>query len=130
MLYVLGIDPGKKGAFSVVSKSRIRELDKMPLTSANGNIDPVEVCNLLRGYLKKYPKLKAVIEYQQARPIQGAKASFNLGFQYGVLETALMLLEIPHVSIRPQEWQKVMFSGLAKSEKSDTKGASILACRS
>lgn len=122
-MYVLGLDPGKQGGIALVGKKRVYELHMTPLNKS-GEYDIPAMSALLSEGRMTSSNTVAVIERQAARPIQGVKAAFNMGYGFGIWETLLLVHGIPFEVVKPQEWQKEMFKGLSKGEKKNTKSAS------
>lgn len=103
----LGIDPGASGGFALVSEER-----KL-----------VEYLDLSKGdMLDWYKWLKehgdgahAAIEKVGAMPGNGGAGMFNFGLTVGKLHMALVALEIPHLTVTPQVWQRSL--GVPKRDK-------------
>lgn len=121
-MIVIGIDPGKQGAIAIIGNRGIYCLEPTPLDES-GEYDIEKMNELLRVKLPS-SSVRAVIESQQARPIQGVKAAFSMGYGYGIWTSLLTFASIPFITVRPQEWQKEMFHTLSKNARKDTKAAS------
>jgi len=126
MEYIVGIDPGKKGAIAVIDiNGKPIEIYNMP-----------EVVNDVKDLLKKFKdKIRlVVIERQWIRPIfERKKDKFNknevikivrrisseekLVGQYYQLCGIVIGLELPLEVVSPQTWQKVMLGNGKKERK-------------
>ncbi|HBH48588.1 MAG TPA: hypothetical protein DDX98_08100 [Bacteroidales bacterium] len=111
MIYC-GIDPGKKGAISLITDVGAFGVWDMPLHD-NGEIDVIELAKIL----KKRPNI-VYIEKAQAMPKQGVSSTFNYGKGYGKVLGLLELLGLPFEEIRPTVWKKAM--GLSKMPKAES----------
>jgi hypothetical protein len=124
----IGIDNGKKGALvSIDDDGSLIETLVMPIL--NKEYDILEIMQFFLRNEKKAEKLHqncvAVLEKCHTMPLNGHKANFTNGFQYGVMQTLLKTLCIPFVIVGASTWQKVMFKGMTVK---DTKSASIDWC--
>lgn len=124
MIYV-GIDLGKTGAVAIISGDTLvchpmpmigKEYDLRGLLSLLRTMDPKE----------------SHVAYEVLQPMPpgkgGSKANFSRGYAMGMIETALEAARIPHSPVRPQAWQKAMFSGM-KVGKGETKNAALQVAR-
>lgn len=57
-----------------------------------------------------------VIEQAQAMPKQGVTSMFNYGRGYGKLLGVLEALGVPHETVRPTAWKKVVLAGTKKDK--------------
>lgn len=97
----VGIDPGLKGGVCAID-------EKMKL-----NIYPMPEIHDLNHLLKKWKIKHAYLERSQAMPKQGVSSMFNYGVSYGMLQGLLIANNVPHTLIKPTQWQKMMFAGIA-----------------
>ena len=102
----LGIDPGKTGAMAVLDKGG--EFVEV--------IDFEEVLPRIR-LLAKTVKF-AYLEEVHAMPGQGVSSTFTFGENSGWWKGILQAFEIPFKTIRPQDWQKVLFRSVGSSPRS------------
>lgn len=107
--YFLGIDPGKKGAFAILSTSGdLVSLIDMPICDKQPSAHGVS-----RVYLamrQKYKKTFTVIEKPQYRDTDGKKgiASYHLAAGYLVMP---MLWDWPIQMVPPQVWTRLLHLG-------------------
>lgn len=112
---IIGIDPGKKGAISIITEYGKYEVFDMPLYP-NGEIDGYAIYKCLeKSFALDYDSF-CFIEKSQPMPKQGVVSVFNYGAGYGKLLAALEILKIPYQEIRPQKWKKY-FSLIKKDKK-------------
>lgn len=111
MTYILGIDPGQKGALSLISDSRsIISITDMPCDYGNkqtGYLNPVELLALLRR-INRLPDVIVALEWPTSRPGEGGERSNNFGKGLGYLEMALLSLFMQYVKIPPANWKKAL----------------------
>lgn len=114
---VIAIDPGKKGAVAVVSKSRVAQVSDTPADALG--VIPDELFDLLCEYKRKFsdPVTHVLIEDVHAMPKQGVSSTFAFGEAYGVALGVAGVLGYPMVRVRPQAWQKLF--GIGKDTKAD-----------
>jgi len=101
--YIVGIDPGKRGAIAFLNKNTLEaEIYSMPQFV-------LDLVDILKS--KQENIFFAVIEKQQSFPKQGVKSIFNLGIHYGIILGILTTLQIPYEEISCHKWQKEMIGG-------------------
>ena len=113
----IGIDPGQKGGYAVISK-----LDKEQAVFAypwDDTFFAMEMANLMQF---KEHGIVAAVEKVGARPGQGTVSMFNFGKSAGYIEGVLSALGIPYQLVPPAKW-KQEFSLIGKDKK-----ASIATC--
>lgn len=128
----IGIDPGKDGAFVVLSAHR--EIVKIALMPTIGKeYDKPEMIKVVQQYDIRH----AVLENVHAPQLGGRTSCFEFGRGKGLLEMLLFALEIPHTQVLSRTWQKEMWSGIKIQYKTltprkvvDTKSTSLLAAKS
>lgn len=93
----IGIDPGKHGSIAVMdmAEHKIVDIIKMPQTPT----DTLEV-------LSEYNPEECVAYLEQVNEQPRQSGMFEYGRNYGMIETALAALKIPHYKCTPQKWQK------------------------
>lgn len=100
---VIGVDPGKSGAISVLWDGDV-EFRKMTET-------PHDLVRWLREEITVESgnvRCVAAIEKVSASPQMGVTSAFSFGRSYGALEMMLVMLGVPFVFVTPQKWQKSM----------------------
>lgn len=90
----IGIDPGKKGGFAVLSESGSLV---MPWDDALF----IRTMESLRG-----GPCVTCLEHVGAMPKQGVTSMFNFGVSFGFIQGVLSAFGIPFELIRPQKWKK------------------------
>lgn len=126
MIYA-GIDPGATGALALIHSDGFAEV-------VRATKDPTET---LTAYLHKMARendlmheaVYVALEQQQSIREQGVKSTFTTGRRFGQLEGMLVSCGVPHILVRPKEWQKTF--GLTKkySSKAERKAAHIETAR-
>lgn len=95
-MYFIGIDPGAKGALSVISEG--------------GALIETSVYSLpnYRHILSRYDETNAIacVEKVHAMPRQGVSSCFTFGKNLGLIEGLLYSQEIPFTEVPPQTWMK------------------------
>ena len=98
MLFYAGIDPGQTGAIAIVNeRQEIADIFDFDI-------------NTLEDSLTTYPLSFCFCEKVSAMPGQGVSSTFKFGVDFGIVQGFLYALKIPHQFVRPQEWQKGLFS--------------------
>jgi crossover junction endodeoxyribonuclease RuvC len=108
MTLVLGIDPGIRGALTVVALENgvpklVAAID-IPVvgTGAKERVDPIAI----REWVGKHDVQHAYIERAQAMPKQGSSSGFKYGRAVGAIEAAIALSGIPVTMVEPSLWKK------------------------
>lgn len=104
---VLGIDPGKSGAFALISPGN-EQVSVHDFTEFN------DVVKLLSGYDIRH----AFIEKVHAMPGQGVCSMFSFGENFGTWKGILIALQIPFTQVAPQTWKKSMLKDMPKEKSS------------
>ena len=119
MRYYLGIDPGKKGSYSVIDeKGKITILFRMPILQLKKpEIDTSVVIANFRNIQREYGNPYTIIEKAQAMPGQGVTSMFSYGMGYGLLIGILTTLGIPFAEVHPRTWTKDLFKGISGEGK-------------
>lgn len=115
----LGIDPGASGAAALLTADGEAIVRDYPG-------DPSLAADLVRAWRTEYRIELAALEAVHAMPKQGVSSMFKLGANFGAWLGILAALSIPHVLVRPQEWQRGI---LTKGDGTDTKARSLAAAR-
>lgn len=117
MIYI-GIDPGQKGGYAVISKSETEQA--VFAYPWDDTFFAMEMANLMQF---KEHGIVAAVEKVGARPGQGTVSMFNFGKSAGYIEGVLSGLGIPYQLVPPAKWKKE-FSLIGKD-----KAVSIATCR-
>lgn len=115
---VLGIDPGKSGAFAVLDRRTKKIISVLKSANVNGG-DIADWIHEIQN-AKRCQIVYAAIERVNAMPKQGVASSFNFGLNYGRSLGILDALRIPYDLVSPQTWQKEL-KCLTKGDKNITK---------
>lgn len=116
----IGIDPGKKGAISVLT-NEMSKIDvpiwDMPCLP-NGEIDTL----MIYSYLAVFDKYSTfvVLEKAQAMPKQGVKSIFTYAQGYGKIKGLLEFLSFSYEEVRPLKWKKEFSLGKDKKDSVTT----------
>jgi len=107
-MFVIGIDPGKKGALAAIQDDGTITLHQLP----DNALDTVNL--LLDSYISK-GACHIFLEKAQAMSIggvrQGVSSMFNYGTGFGILLGIIAALKIPHTLVHPKTWCKEMHAG-------------------
>jgi crossover junction endodeoxyribonuclease RuvC len=106
--YIIGIDPGTSGAYSVLDQKTLDliEWGEIP-TGIIGEKTKIIDANALREILEPFSERSvAVVEKVSAMPGQGVVSMFSFGRSLGTIEGILAGLKIPVLYITPQKWKK------------------------
>lgn len=101
-MYIIGIDPGEKGAFAVYNTvtQSVTSFEFAKLTRK-------DIADTLQTY-KILDDIFCVIEKVHAAPGQGVVSMFTFGKNYGTWLGILTAIGIPFEEITPQVWQGVI----------------------
>ena len=125
---ILGIDVGLDGGLAVLDGANAPLPAVMPTTGTERRqIDEAA----LRAWLEdvqlqarqRGQPLTAYVESVSAMPKQGVASMFSFGCGYGLVRGILCGLRIPYRLVKPQEWQRVVLTGL---DRRDPKAAAYL----
>jgi hypothetical protein len=115
-MYFAGIDPGKKGGFSLFDVGEKPHLIEVLAFENNP-----QWRGILTEWLRKWEIHRTWIEFVHSMPAQGVKSMFSFGYSSGSVDTVLELGGVKAERIPPQHWQQVC--GLNKLPRRDmTKG--------
>lgn len=99
---ILGIDPGKSGAFAWVQAGRLLAVEDMPdLTGA-------ALGALILDLVLDHSTDAAVVESQVGRPSQSSSAMFTFARDYGVILGVLGAHAVPVELVTPASWKKAL----------------------
>jgi crossover junction endodeoxyribonuclease RuvC len=116
----IGIDPGAKGGYAVISKSETGQA--VFAYPWDDTFFAVEMNALKMNALKPGGDIIAAVEKVGSMPHDSHKAAFNFGHSLGYIEGVLTALGIPYQLVPPAKWKKE-FSLIGKDKK-----ASIATC--
>lgn len=116
MIYV-GVDPGAKGGYAVISTSETGQA--VFAYPWDDDFFAMEMASLMQF---KEHGIVAAVEKVGAMPGQGVTSMFNFGKSAGYIEGVLSGLGIPYQLVPPAKWKKE-FSLIGKDKK-----ASIATC--
>lgn len=134
---VIGIDPGKDGAFAIVEDTRLLITETFPKVGSTK-----ELC--FRSLHKRLEALTLGVDLvliERVQAIRGASAgsTFSFGRSYQMAIDACSLIRSPTEFVKPMVWQKQVFKGetpqykitkSGKRNKKDTKKmAQVVASR-
>lgn len=131
-MYVLGIDPGLKGALCLMKDNTISSILPMPIKNINNSsfIDLNPIKKWALGIKAFYHIDKVVIEKQMVVSKQGLASSGKTMYQFGLLEGLFEGLNLNPIIVTPKQWQKIIFKqvdedNITEYNYSDTKLYSI-----
>lgn len=115
MIWILGIDPGLKGAFTVRDlEGTFFNFYEMPVVGSEINI--VGIRDLIREIIREAKlndaRLKAYVEKVSSRPGNAAQAMVKFGTGFGVILGVLVCNDIALVLVPPQTWSKELHQGV------------------
>lgn len=108
-MYVLGIDPGLKGAVAVLSaKGELVEVWDMPtLEMKVGKATKTRISpEVLAGELRNWQVTAAYMEGVSASPQMGVSSAFAFGEGFGLVKGVLAALQIPVTLVPPAKWKR------------------------
>lgn len=114
MAVFCGIDPGKSGCLCVLTNSTPTFFD----WPKDGDIRTYfgEIATHIDGAGIEL----AILEKVHAMPKQGVTSMFNFGENLGMWKAFLVIMEIPHLIVPPQQWMKGL---VTKTDGPNTKSA-------
>ena len=113
-MVTLGIDPGKSGTLCYLSDKELKFFD-WPKDN-----DIRTYFGAIAEYIEGVDIELAILEKVHAMPKQGVTSMFNFGENLGMWKAFLVIMEIPHLIVPPQQWMKGL---VTKSDGPDTKSA-------
>lgn len=106
---VIGVDPGKSGAFAVLLGGALVAIHDMPV--AGNIVSPALLDELVHNHVDPMadpPYGVAVIEDVHAMPKQGVSSSFSFGRSLGVIEGVLAGNGFGLRYVSPAKWKKAL----------------------
>lgn len=127
-----GIDPGLSGAIAFLDETGepafggVYDTPVLAVARSAGGQRRVLDQPAMVALLRTVPadELAVVLEQVGPMPGQGVTSMFRFGEGFGVWQGILSALQVRHVLVRPQTWQKAMLAGVVCSG-----GASIIVAR-
>jgi len=115
----IGIDPGKSGAFAVLTDTGDAEVKDMPLLPGGKGYDEQSIVSYLRGFARpgegaehaSATRVLACIEVPFAMPRQSSTTTAVQFDGYGMLRGMIRMAGIPLVIVTPKVWQKSVYGG-------------------
>ena len=127
MKYYLGIDPGKQGAFVVIDENS-NVIEKFGTPLIGKEYDRQGIIAILTS--REFHKVG--LENPDVIFGIGKSAVASLSHCVGLIEGIMLGLNVPHIMIKPKEWQKECWKHVKVQKKvdgktNDTKATSIVA---
>ena len=123
--YFIGLDVGLSGGIVVIDETQ-KIIGKwiMPTIKSKGKTEYnvqeiVDIFTRINGSLIN-SCWHVILEKEHARPISGKRASFMLGFGYGLMQGILESLHVSYEIVSPQDWMKELNIN-SKDEKGSIK---------
>lgn len=115
-MIVIGIDPGKYGAISVLHDKSFLAVEDAPLMKHPTNGKDVLDDEAMKRFLdhaarcKKSQPVRAFLELQHVFPQQGAVSGFSIGDGFGLWRGVLRGSGIPYEVLPSSVWRKRIFT--------------------
>ncbi len=109
---IIGVDPGKKGAYSILNERR-------EIITAQNFGDLADFIADYNAIKEAHPDCKsfAIIEKLGAMPIRGSIGNFKLGENFGAWQGVFYGLRIPFELVTPRRWQRTVLDFLPKGRE-------------
>ena len=122
---IIGIDIGANGALAYRANN---ETVLIPMKGDQTNI--VNALKIIIG-ISRHPEFRRVayMEKLHGYPGMGAKSTFGLGRNAGIVTGALLTLGIPFIEIDPKVWQKALGISVVKRKSKDIKKESLIVAK-
>lgn len=117
--YIIGADPGLKGALAVVCPYENKLITLMDMPLSGNKIDSASLSLSIKPYLEKTALV--VIEDVHAMPKQGVVSMFSFGVSKGILLGILSFAQCPILLPPPSVWKMAL--GLSSSKDDSRKVA-------
>jgi crossover junction endodeoxyribonuclease RuvC len=110
---IIGVDPGKTGAFTLMDHGGVVSISDMPTLplGSKQEIDLIGFRDLLMSFVKAAGRNfihYAYIEKAQARPMQSATSTCVTCENYGAVRAGLVFFGITPREVRPQIWKEAL----------------------
>lgn len=122
---MLGIDPGLTGAYTVIDAGHVLECEDLAVMrdKSLGWVDAAELLTrLIR--LKAGQPMRAIVERQGARPVQGVASAFKMGVCFGSILATLQNAACSIEFVTPSVWKRDM--GITSDKQSSLDKARLL----
>jgi hypothetical protein len=116
---ILGIDPGKEGAFVLLSQDgKLIDFEIMPL-GPDGQPDYMQIKICIRSFFHR----TTAAYLERAMPMaMGAGGAFTYGMGFAAIKIALREVGMPYTMIEPSKWTKEIFQGIDSNLKPKAQG--------
>jgi crossover junction endodeoxyribonuclease RuvC len=111
MRRIIGIDPGLTGGLAVIETADntapqiIDAIDIPTVGSKSKAAERVDVAGV-RAFIERHNPALAIVERAQSMPRQGISSTFKYARAAGILETAVILSQIPIEYVSPVVWKR------------------------
>jgi hypothetical protein len=131
---IVGIDPGKSGAFAALQTAPYdilpAHVSRLPLVHSPKGRDAYDLGGIhallaLGGHVF-IERQQPITPYVRGGAAGGYATNFSLGYIQGVLEALCSALRLPYELVTPRRWQSDMLDGI---QGSDTKQRAVLAAQ-
>lgn len=111
MTTIVGIDPGLKGAISIVNDDRVEVVVPIPIVKSSGRGNEVVWQSLywtMKNLIAEHLPDAVYIERVGARPGQGVSSMFKFGYVSGGLYALMVPYMLPITMVTPQAWKRAL----------------------
>lgn len=117
-MYILGIDPGLKGAICLMKDNIVQNVLPMPTKKVGKKsfIDIKAIKEWVVGISALYHIDKVLIEKQMVVSKQGLSSSGKTMYQFGLLEGLFEGLNLDPIIVTPKKWQDEIFKHVDESK--------------
>lgn len=124
MTKILGIDPGKSGAFCLIESHTLSIVNYWPMPIVGKDYDIPAMAKIL---IDLPLEVRVIVERITANNKGGKASNFDLGRGVGILEALLIASQLTVQYMQPKEWQKKVWTGvrLADNPKETSYNAAI-----
>lgn len=134
---IVGVDPGKKGAFAFTTGDGTSHTLKVPLIKTE--VDDRKLAEIMKDFGSFAEQVIIVLENVHAIPGSSAAGSFQFGRITGMIEAYCYANGYSLIKVQPKKWQQEMHEGVplitkpaktagGKPQK-DTKAMSLVAAK-
>jgi len=128
---IIGIDPGLNGAIASINPQTkqciVFDTPTLTIKSKTKNKNEYDIQSMI-SLLSSIEDIHSVyLEKVHSMPGQGVASMFSMGYGYGLWIGILAALKIPYNLVIPQQWKKVMLSGMTSEDKQNKKTSIIRA---
>lgn len=114
MKYIVGIDPGNKGAIAFLDiEENTMEIHPIPIydrvMSSGAKRKTIDAHALADIFRDKEDEIRMIyLEEVGAQPADGVVGSFSFGRGYGLLQGIIATLQLPVTDVRPAVWKRAV----------------------